>query len=84
MLVRPPGRQTNQALLVMLVLAFATGVATVAIGSPDGAWVARRLAIKDARGRRVVASSPAGTAGPRIGLRRIGRAIRVANDPQPP
>jgi DMSO/TMAO reductase YedYZ molybdopterin-dependent catalytic subunit len=40
MLVRPPGRQTNQALLVMLVFAFGTGVATVAIGSPDGAWVA--------------------------------------------
>ena len=40
MLVRPPGRQTNQALLVMLAFAFGTGVATVAIGSPDGAWVA--------------------------------------------
>jgi len=39
-LLRPPGRQTNQALLVVLLLAFATGVATVAIGSPDGAWVA--------------------------------------------
>jgi len=39
-LLRPPGRQTNQALLVMLLLAFGTGVATVAIGSPDGAWVA--------------------------------------------
>jgi DMSO/TMAO reductase YedYZ molybdopterin-dependent catalytic subunit len=40
MLLRPPGRQTNQALLVVLLLAFGTGVATVAIGSPDGAWVA--------------------------------------------
>jgi DMSO/TMAO reductase YedYZ molybdopterin-dependent catalytic subunit len=39
-LLRPPGRQTNQALLVVLLLAFGTGVATVAIGSPDGAWVA--------------------------------------------
>jgi len=39
-LLRPPGRQTNQALLVVLVFAFGTGVATVAIGSPDGAWVA--------------------------------------------
>jgi DMSO/TMAO reductase YedYZ molybdopterin-dependent catalytic subunit len=39
-LLRSPGRQTNQALLVMLLLAFGTGVATVAIGSPDGAWVA--------------------------------------------
>src|SRR5215831_2970738 len=39
-LLRPPGRQTNQALLVMLLFAFGSGVATVAIGSPDGAWVA--------------------------------------------
>jgi DMSO/TMAO reductase YedYZ molybdopterin-dependent catalytic subunit len=40
MLLRPPGRQTNQALLVVLLLAFGTGLATVAIGSPDGAAVA--------------------------------------------
>jgi DMSO/TMAO reductase YedYZ molybdopterin-dependent catalytic subunit len=39
-LLRPPGRQTNQALLVVLLVAFGTGIATVAIGSPDGAWVA--------------------------------------------
>jgi DMSO/TMAO reductase YedYZ molybdopterin-dependent catalytic subunit len=39
-LLRPPGRQTNQALLVVLLFAFGTGVTTVAIGSPDGAWVA--------------------------------------------
>ena len=39
-LLRPPGRQANQALLVVLLFAFGTGVATVAIGSPDGAWVA--------------------------------------------
>jgi DMSO/TMAO reductase YedYZ molybdopterin-dependent catalytic subunit len=39
-LLRPPGRQTNQALLVVLLFAFGTGVATVAVGSPDGAWVA--------------------------------------------
>src|SRR5215467_1758682 len=39
-LLRPPGRQTNLALLVMLLFAFGTGVATVAIGSPNGAWVA--------------------------------------------
>jgi DMSO/TMAO reductase YedYZ molybdopterin-dependent catalytic subunit len=39
-LLRPPGRQTNQALLVVVLFAFGTGVATVAIGSPDGAWVA--------------------------------------------
>jgi hypothetical protein len=40
MLLHSPGRQTNQALLVVVLFAFATGVATVAIGSPDGAWVA--------------------------------------------
>jgi DMSO/TMAO reductase YedYZ molybdopterin-dependent catalytic subunit len=39
-LLRPPGRQTNQALLVVLLFTFGTGVATVAIGSPNGAWVA--------------------------------------------
>jgi DMSO/TMAO reductase YedYZ molybdopterin-dependent catalytic subunit len=39
-LLRPPGRQTNQALLVVLLVTFGTGVATVATGSPDGAWVA--------------------------------------------
>src|SRR6516165_11396835 len=40
MLLRPPGRQANQALLVVLLVAFGTGVATVATGSPNGAWVA--------------------------------------------
>lgn len=39
-LLRSPGRRTNQALLVALLLAFGTGVATIAIGSPNGAWVA--------------------------------------------
>src|SRR5215470_510108 len=39
-LLRSPGRQTNQALLVVLLFTFGTGVATVAIGSPTGAWVA--------------------------------------------
>ncbi|MDR2984179.1 MAG: hypothetical protein LBV34_04995, partial [Nocardiopsaceae bacterium] len=39
-LLRLPARQTNQALLVALLLVFGTGVATVAIGSPNGAWVA--------------------------------------------
>jgi hypothetical protein len=39
-LLRSPSRRTNQALLIALLLAFGTGVATVAIGSPDGAWVA--------------------------------------------
>jgi DMSO/TMAO reductase YedYZ molybdopterin-dependent catalytic subunit len=37
--LRPAGRQTNEALLVVVLLTFGTGVATVAIGSPSGAWV---------------------------------------------
>ncbi len=39
-LLRPPGRQVNQALLVVLLLTFGTGVAAIAIGSPNGSWVA--------------------------------------------
>jgi hypothetical protein len=39
-MLRSPGRQTNQALLVVLVLVYGTGIGTVAIGSPAGAWVA--------------------------------------------
>jgi hypothetical protein len=39
-LLHPPGRQTNQTLLVVLLLVFGTGVATVAVGSPHGDWVA--------------------------------------------
>lgn len=39
-LLVPPVRQTNQALLVALMLAFGTGVITIATGSPSGAWVA--------------------------------------------
>lgn len=39
-LLRPPGRQVNQVLLVALLCAFGTGVAAIAIGSPNGSWVA--------------------------------------------
>src|SRR5205809_6683576 len=40
-ILRPPaGRITNQTILVALLLVFGTGVATVAIGSPDGRWAA--------------------------------------------
>ena len=60
MRLRPPGRQTNQALLVMLLFAFGTGVATVAIGSPDGAWVAIGHGIC---GMAVVLLSPCGSPG---------------------
>jgi DMSO/TMAO reductase YedYZ molybdopterin-dependent catalytic subunit len=35
----PAGRTTNLTLLVALLLAFATGVGAVAIGSPRGQWV---------------------------------------------
>jgi hypothetical protein len=36
---RPTWRETNLALLAVLLLAFATGVGAVAAGSPGGAWV---------------------------------------------
>jgi DMSO/TMAO reductase YedYZ molybdopterin-dependent catalytic subunit len=36
----PAGRITNQTLLLVLVLVFATGVITVATGSPSGRWAA--------------------------------------------
>jgi hypothetical protein len=39
-LLRPPGRQVNQALLGVLLLTFGTGVATVAVGSANQSWVA--------------------------------------------
>jgi DMSO/TMAO reductase YedYZ molybdopterin-dependent catalytic subunit len=39
-LLRPPGRQVNQALLVVLLLTFGTGVAAIAVGSPNESWVA--------------------------------------------
>jgi DMSO/TMAO reductase YedYZ molybdopterin-dependent catalytic subunit len=35
----PAGRRTNLALLVALLLAFATGIGAVASGSPGGRWV---------------------------------------------
>jgi DMSO/TMAO reductase YedYZ molybdopterin-dependent catalytic subunit len=66
-LLRPPGRQTNQALLVVLLLAFGTGVATVAIGSPNGAWVAIGHGIC---GLAVVLLIPWKSRVVRVGLRR--------------
>ena len=39
-LLRPPGRQVNQALLIVLLLTFGTGVAAIMIGSPNESWVA--------------------------------------------
>src|ERR1700753_3003098 len=39
-LLRPPGRQVNQVLLVVLLCAFGTGVAAIAVGSQNGSWVA--------------------------------------------
>src|ERR1700743_1157485 len=39
-LLRPPGRQVHQVLLLVLLCAFGTGVATIAVGSPNGSWVA--------------------------------------------
>jgi DMSO/TMAO reductase YedYZ molybdopterin-dependent catalytic subunit len=66
-LLRAPGRQTNQALLVGLLFAFGTGIATVAIGSPDGAWVAVGHAVS---GIAVVLLIPWKSRVVRAGLRR--------------
>src|SRR5262249_45393947 len=66
-LLRSPGRQTNQALLVVLLFAFGTGVATVAIGSPNGAWVAIGHGIC---GMAVVLLIPWKSRGVRGGVRR--------------
>ena len=38
-MLRPPGRQTNQVLLVVLLVVYATGIAAVSVGTPGGAWV---------------------------------------------
>src|ERR1700752_894608 len=68
-LLRPPGRQVNQVLLVVLLFAFGTGVATVAIGSPNGAWVAIGHGIS---GLAVVLLIPWKSRVVRGGLRRAG------------
>src|ERR1700745_3126922 len=39
-LLRPPRRQVTQALLVVLLFAFGTGVAAITIGSLNESWVA--------------------------------------------
>ena len=74
---RLPARVTNLTLLVVLVLAFATGVGAVATGSPRGRWIvlghglvaALLVVLAPAKGRIV-----------RAGLRRrrLGRAASLA------
>jgi DMSO/TMAO reductase YedYZ molybdopterin-dependent catalytic subunit len=66
-LLRPPGRQVNQALLVVLLLTFCSGVAAVAIGSPNESWVAIGHGIS---GMAVVLLIPWKSRVVRAGLRR--------------
>ncbi|MBO0811939.1 MAG: molybdopterin-dependent oxidoreductase [Microlunatus sp.] len=75
-LLHSPGRQTNQALLVALLLAFGTGVATIAVGSPNGAWVAVGHGIC---GLAVVLLIPWKSRVVRTGLRRsrLGRRLSL-------
>ena len=72
-ILRPPGRITNQTLLVVLLIAFATGVGSVATGSPHGRWVVIGHGIA---GLAVVLLIPWKSRVVRGGLRRA-RATRV-------
>jgi hypothetical protein len=72
---RPPGRVTNLALLVALLLAIATGTGAVAAGSAGGRWVAITHGIV---GVAVVLLVPWKTRIIRRGLRRA-RASRWAS-----
>jgi DMSO/TMAO reductase YedYZ molybdopterin-dependent catalytic subunit len=67
-LLRPPGRQVNQALLVVLLFTFGTGVAAIAIGSPNESWVAIGHGIC---GMAVVLLIPWKSRVVRSGLRRV-------------
>jgi len=67
----PPGRMTNLALLVALLLAFATGTVVVAAGSSPGRWVALAHGVV---GVAVVLLIPWKTRIIRRGLRRARRS----------
>ncbi len=67
----PPGRMTNLALLVALLLAFATGTMVVAAGSSPGRWVALAHGVV---GVAVVLLVPWKTRIIRRGLRRARRS----------
>jgi len=71
-ILRPPSaRITNQALLLVLLLVFGTGVATVATGSPGGRWAAVTHGIA---GMAVLLLIPWKSRVIRGGLRRARRA----------
>ena len=72
-ILRPPGRITNQTLLVVLLIAFATGLGSVATGSPDARWVVIAHGIA---GMAVVLLVPWKSRVVRTGLRRA-RASRA-------
>src|SRR6516165_7112638 len=66
----PSARITNQTLLVALVLVFGTGVATVAVGSPSGWWVA---VLHGVAGMAILLLIPWKSRVVRAGLRRARR-----------
>ncbi len=74
-MLRPPGRQTNQALLVVLLLGYATGIAAVSVGSAGGAWVGIAHGIA---GIAVVVLIPWKSRVVRAGLRRAHRGKHVS------
>ena len=74
-MLRPPGRQTNQALLVVLLLVYATGIAAVSVGSTSGAWVGIAHGIA---GIAVVLLIPWKSRVVRAGLRRAQRGKHVS------
>jgi DMSO/TMAO reductase YedYZ molybdopterin-dependent catalytic subunit len=67
-MLRSPGRQTNQLLLVVLLLVYATGIAALSVGSSSGAWVAIAHGIA---GIGVVLLIPWKSRVARAGLRRV-------------
>ncbi|MBO0818305.1 MAG: molybdopterin-dependent oxidoreductase [Actinobacteria bacterium] len=66
----PPARLTNMALLLVLLLVFGSGVATVAAGSPSGRWAA---IIHGAAGMAILLLIPWKSRVVRGGLRRARR-----------
>ena len=74
-MLRSPGRQTNQVLLVVLLLVYATGIAALSVGSASGAWVGIAHGIA---GIAVVLLIPWKSRVVRAGLRRVQRGKQVS------
>lgn len=74
-MLRSPGRQTNQVLLVVLLLVYATGIAALSVGSASGAWVGIAHGIA---GIAIVLLIPWKSRVVRAGLRRVQRGKQVS------